>query len=289
MTSAILQEETLNFQTYNAPEVAAHYASLSYLTPCEQLLFRNHLKPGMSILDLGVGGGRTTKYLSKIASHYVGVDYSEPMIRACKEKFPALDFRLADASDLTAFPDSSFDAVVFSFNGLDSVVPTEKRLRFFRECNRVLRPTGVLIFSSHNPLSILVRPGWDRRRLRAFARRFVSQRNLFPLVVGMLTAAKAIHAFLSAAMGCTSRIIRRIPSVAFWRREGYLYDSSHGGLLIHCSIPDRVITELETFGFQLVRLMGDDYPRVSHPLLTDWYYYVFSKPDNSSIGRKFCA
>jgi hypothetical protein len=39
----------------------------------------------------------------------------------------------------------------------------------------------------------------------------------------------------------------------------------------------------------LVKLMGDDYPRASRVFLTDWYYYVFSKIDNYSIGRKSCA
>jgi len=286
----LVQEEALNLRTYRAPEVASHYAALNYLTPCEQLLFRTYIKPGMTVLDLGVGGGRTTPYLSRVASHYVGVDYSEAMIRACKTKFPNLDFMLADASDLSVFEDASFDAIVFSFNGLDSVVPDERRSRCLRECSRVLRREGTLIFSSHNPRSVLVRADWDRGRLRAFARKFVSQRNVaFPLVVGALTALKATHAFLSAATGCTLKIIRRVLQPTFWRGEGDLYDSSHGGLMIHCSIPSRVIAELAEFDFQLVRVTGDDYPRVSRPFLTDWYYYVFSKNDNYSIGRKSCA
>jgi SAM-dependent methyltransferase len=288
MTSAILQEETLNFQAYNAPDVAAHYASLSYLTPCEQLLFRNYLKPGISILDLGVGGGRTTKYLSKIASRYVGVDYSEAMIRACRGKFPALDFRLADASDLAPFGDESFDAIVFSFNGVDCLLPGEKRLRCFRECARVLRPGGVLIFSSHNPRSILVRVEWDRKRLRAFARKFVSERNTcFPLVLKTLTVAKAVHSFCRAATGSIRKMVQRIPRPAFWRGEGELFDSIHGGLMMHYSVAKFVEQELVAFDFQLVKCLGDDYPRVSGTLVTDWYYYVFSK--THFMGKQSCA
>jgi len=285
-----VQEEAVNLRAYSLPAVASHYAALNYLTPCERLIFQSYIKPGMTVLDLGVGGGRTTPYLSKVASRYVGVDYSEPMVRACRRKFPNLDFRLADASSLSAFRDASFNAVVFSFNGLDSLVPTEKRSRCIQECWRVLRAGGVLVFSSHNPRSILVRADWDGARVRAFARRLVSQRNVcFPLVVTALTVAKATHAFLSAAMRCMSKIMRRVSKSAFWRGDGELYDSSHGGLMIHCSTPDRVITELAQFNFQLVRFMGDDYPRASNAFLTDWYYYVFSKTNNSSIGRKPCA
>ena len=191
---------------------------------------------------------------------------------------------------MSAFDDASFDAIVFSFNGLDSVIPKEKRSRCLRECWRVLRPAGVLVFSSHNPRSVLVRPNWDRGRLRAFARRFTSQKNAsFSQIVTVLTAAKATHAFLSAAIGSALKISRRIPTSTFWRGEGDVYDSSHGGLRIHCAIPDRVVAELTEFDFHLVRVIGDDYPRASRMFLTDWYYYVFSKTDNGSIGRKPCA
>jgi ubiquinone/menaquinone biosynthesis C-methylase UbiE len=288
--TAPVQEEAVNLRTYLVPEVASHYAALNYLTPCEQLLFRTYVKPGMAVLDLGVGGGRTTPYLSRIAARYVGVDYSEAMVRACRRKFPTLDFVLADASDLSVFENDSFDAIVFSFNGLDSVVPGERRSRCLRECLRVLRPTGLLIFSTHNPRALLVRADWDRRRLRAFARRLVSQRNAFlPLVIAGLIMAKAIQAFVRSAAESTLRTMRRVPTTAFWRGEGDLYDPVDGGLTVHYSMPDRVIAELTAFDFRLVRLMGDDYPRVSNPFLTDWYYYVFTKNDTQSMDRKSCA
>jgi ubiquinone/menaquinone biosynthesis C-methylase UbiE len=284
------QEEAVNLRTYGIPSVASYYAALNYLTPCEKLLFQTYVKPGMRVLDLGVGGGRTTAYLSRIASRYVGVDYSEAMVQACRKKFPHLDFRLADASELSSFKDGSFDAIVFSFNGLDSVIPNEKRSRCLRECRRVLRPKGTFIFSSHNPRSVLVRVDWDSGRLKAFTRRF-RQRALvcFPLIVAALTAAKATHAFFSAAIRSLVKTIRYVPSSAFWCGQGNLHDPSHGGLIIHCAIPEQVIAELSEFDFELVTFRGDDYPRTSRAFFTDWYYYVFSKSEKSTIGRKSCA
>jgi ubiquinone/menaquinone biosynthesis C-methylase UbiE len=271
-------EDIANLQVYTNPEVAAHYASLDYLTPCERLLFDAHLKPGMAILDVGVGGGRITPYLSSIASHYVGVDYSEEMVRNCRNKFPQLDLFVADASDLSRFPDLSFDAIVMAFNTLDHVIPGEKRRRCLRECWRLLRPGGVFIFSSHNPRACFARPGWSRERLREFARRFVAERSrLFPLVFFLLTVAKAVHSFLRAAIRSVLGVIRRTTQSVFWHGEGYLLDSAHGGMMTHYWIPARVISELAEFNFQFVTLLGDDYPRKSRIWLTGWYYYVFSK------------
>src|SRR5271166_2180691 len=137
-----------NLQVYNKPDVASHYAVLNYLTPCEQFLFDLYIKPGAAILDLGVGGGRTTPYLSRSASRYVGVDYASEMIRACRKKHPNLEFIEAEASDLSSIQSSSFDAVVIAFNGIDYVIPDEKRALCCVECHRVLKPGGVLLFSS---------------------------------------------------------------------------------------------------------------------------------------------
>ncbi len=267
-----------NLRVYDTPEVAAHYAALDYLTACELFLFSTHIKPGSAVLDVGVGGGRTTTFLSNTASRYVGVDYSAAMIRICRNRFPGLEFLVSDASDLSAFEGSSFDAVIMAFNAIDYVLPDEKRWECLRECRRVLRSGGVLIFSSHNPRAILVRPAWDRERLRAFARTFVADRNvLFRPFFFALTVAKSVHSFLRAAGSSAVCTVQRVSKAAFWRGEGTLFDSSHGGLSTHCWVPERVIAELAEFGFQVVMWLGDDYPRGGHLLLTDWYYYVFQK------------
>jgi SAM-dependent methyltransferase len=281
---------TANRRIYSVPEVAAHYAALEYLTPCERFLFDRYVPPRMAILDVGVGGGRTTPHLSINASVYVGVDYSEEMVKVCRRKFPQLKFEVADVSDLSEFPDASFDVVVMSFNTLDYVLPEEKRQRCLKECHRVLREQGTLIFSSHNPRSILVRPAWNRARLRAFAGKVVDPRNrFFTAFVFLLSVLKAAHAFCRAVAYSAVRILRRLARPVFWRGEGYLFDSAHGGLMTHYSVPARVIAELEQFDFQITTLLGDDYPLRSRTLMTDWYYYVFSKNVCQPVRGEACA
>ena len=268
-----------NLQTYDAPEVAAHYAALDYLTPCERMLFEVYIPPGSAILDLGVGGGRTTSYLANRASRYVGVDYAAAMVEACKAKFPGLEFVVADAANLSAFPDASFDAVVFAFNGIDYVLPEQSRRSCFGHIQRVLRAKGVLIFSSHNARAVLIRRRWNRGLLQRIARRFsADSRVLYWLLLGTLTSARWALALAQAAGATLLRVVRRIPSHVFWRGGGSLVDSAHGGLLTHYSIPRRVISELAALHLRPERILGDDYPHTSHPYSTDWYYYVFAKP-----------
>src|SRR5262249_11469211 len=142
----------------NSAEVVSYYEGQTELQACEKHLFENHLKPGMAILDIGVGGGRTTPHLSGISGRYVGVDYSKAMVETCRRRFPTLEFRNCDATDMRQFADSAFDAVVFSFNGIDSIRSGEGRARCLAEISRVLTPEGIFIFSSHNARALGIWP-----------------------------------------------------------------------------------------------------------------------------------
>ncbi len=103
-----------------------------------------------SMLDIGVGGGRTTLHFAPVARRYIGVDYSTAMITVCRRRFRSGDllFCAADARALP-FADQSFGFVLFSYNGID-YVPHDDRLRILAEVRRVLEPGGYYAFSTHN-------------------------------------------------------------------------------------------------------------------------------------------
>lgn len=268
-----------NRTAYDSPKVAAHYAALNYLTPCERMLFDSYIPAGSSILDLGVGGGRTTSYLANRAGRYVGVDCATEMIRTCQSKFPGLQFVAANAADLSSFPDRSFDVVVFSFNGVDYVVPEQSRHSCFEHIHRILKLRGTLIFSSHNARAVLIWPRWNPERLQRTARRFsAGSKLLYGPLLALLTSARVTLACASSVGATLRRAVKRIPSRVFWRGDGILLDSIHGGVLTHYCIPSRVTAELQALGLRPERILGDDYPQPSHPFTTDWYYYVFTKP-----------
>jgi len=267
-----------NLAIYAKPEIAEIYAGMTFLAASEQALFEKYLRPQLSILDLGVGGGRTTPSLSHLASYYVGVDYSEAMVQACRRKFPDLRFEVRDAADLSSFADSSFDAVVFSYNGLDYLAPDCKRHDCLRECYRVLRDEGILIFSSHNPRSLFLGLGWDQQRLNTLANKLMGGVPPLSYVArAALTCVRAGWGLLRSGARAIPRASRRLPKRTFWRGEGYLIDPSHGGLLTHCGVPARVVEELASFRFKLLQILPEDYPRKGGLYSTRWYYYAFSK------------
>jgi SAM-dependent methyltransferase len=122
------------------------------------------------MLDIGIGGGRTTSVFSNIVQSYVGVDYSQAMCELVRERFPdiASSIQCIDARDLSGFPEGSFDLVLFSYNGLDHV-ELEDRAKVFTETRGVLRDKGTFLFSTHNLGVLLPRISREislRKRLR---------------------------------------------------------------------------------------------------------------------------
>ena len=269
-----------NLKVYRASEVVTYYADLNYLTAAEQSLFDTHLKRGTVLLDLGVGGGRTTPYLSAIASKYIGIDYSEEMIRVCRTKFPTLQFEVRDAVDLSLFANESLDAIVFSFNGIDYLLPSEKRERCLHECYRVLKPGGTFVFSCHNPRSLVVGWNWDWNSLRMKAQRIVGDRGklIFGVTLAGLSCAKFGISVWRAGIQSLPRAVRRLTTKTYWRGEGYQFDPSHGGLGTHQATPGQVIRELGEFQFKFLEMLSEDHPHKAKNWRTRWYYYAFSKP-----------
>ena len=143
--------DQVNKSAYARADVVRHYESLDMLLEPERLLLER-LTPeiaGKRILDIAVGGGRTTKYLLRISRDYTGIDYTPEFVEAARRKFEGVRILCRDARDLSDFADASFDFVLFSFNGIDSI-PHEGRLRVLAEVHRVLREGGVFMFSAHN-------------------------------------------------------------------------------------------------------------------------------------------
>lgn len=152
--------EQKNSISWEDREIVKVYASAKELHLAEQNIFnvlRDRLS-SMAMLDIGVGGGRTTMHFSPATMSYTGIDYSSPMVTACKDRFkdamPSGGFHVCDVRQMDRFGTGSFDLVLFSYNGI-GYVDHPGRLKALSEINRVLKPGGVFIFSAHNYSSMV--------------------------------------------------------------------------------------------------------------------------------------
>ena len=150
-----------NQGVYAIGEVVKHYADAGKLKTAEEAILRR-LGPqiqGKRLLDIGVGGGRTTSHLLALSTDYIGVDYSGEMVGVCRAKYPGVNFQEADARNLEAFGRATFDFIFFSFNGIDSI-DGEGRAQVLREVHAALKPGGLFLFSSHS-LRVLPERPWQ--------------------------------------------------------------------------------------------------------------------------------
>lgn len=243
-----------NRERYNDPETVRSYAQPARLTACEEYFFETYLRRGMRILDVGIGGGRTIPFLATLAGEYTGIDSASEMVAACRAKFPERDLRVMDAADLTPIADNSFDAIVFTFNGIDYLFPAEKRDAFLGEAHRTLRPEGVLIFSTHN-----------------------ARATIFPMPTStgdIPQRARETGAWLKHSL---IRAGRRITTSAFWKGQGYVLLDDHGGLTTYLATPERVREDTARRGFRWLETRGNFFPRMTSRYTTSWFYYAFAK------------
>ncbi len=254
---------------YEDPKIVADYERRQYVLPEEKILFDRykvdfHKK---RVLEIGVGAGRLAARLSEGGGSYVGVDISEPMIEACRRRFPRLHFMRCDVRCLTPFEPGSFDTVVFSLNGLDHLLPDDRRLAL-KEIYRVLHEGGLFVFSSHNldwPRPSPLTPPklhMDWRPWRMWTRN-----------------AREVGGYL---MGLGRHLLR-------WRSErwfdGYaiLNDQAHGyRTMMHFIRRESQMAQLHALGFSECRafdrvgreLTGDD------PCRDPWIYYASRAPSS---------
>jgi SAM-dependent methyltransferase len=145
--------------SYEIPDWVDIYAQWDQLLEPERRVLErlNDRLKAMKMLDVGVGGGRTTCHFAHVVKEYVGVDVDPAMVAACLRRFPerpaTVRFAQCDVRSMPMFEDETFDLVLFSFNGLDYLAH-EDRLVALREVARVTRRGGYFLFSTHNLRSI---------------------------------------------------------------------------------------------------------------------------------------
>ena len=140
---------------------------IEFLTTMDVL--KRFIQPGACILDCCAGAGAYAFALAAEGHDVTACDLVPALVDQMKErqkKEPLLtDIRVADAQDLSSFPDNRFD-VVLCMGALYHLADEKERAQAVRECVRVLKPGGLFAGAYVNKhaqlLSGLMKKGADR-------------------------------------------------------------------------------------------------------------------------------
>jgi SAM-dependent methyltransferase len=149
-----------------------------------------------TLLDIGIGAGRSTRYLLPFSTDYIGIDYSPDMVAEASRQFPGTRLEVQDARDLSTYANGQFEVVLFSFNGLDCL-SQEGRLQALEEIWRVLKPGGLFGFSSHNRTRPIVYP-WSLACLNRSKHPLRMLRNLNEYISGIRNWRQSLHCAVEA-------------------------------------------------------------------------------------------
>ncbi|MBM3243045.1 MAG: class I SAM-dependent methyltransferase [Candidatus Omnitrophica bacterium] len=179
-----------NKATYDNEKVLESMISKDRLQKAEEFIMSYVRKDilNKSILDIGVGTGRTTPYLIEISQDYIGIDYSLEMVKYCKAKYSNIKFLHCDARDMAIFNNQQFDFVFFSFNGIDYVAH-EDRIFILKEVYRVLKENGIFAFSSHNIDSKITR-AYDTSNILFSINPYTMLGNIYRYLLGITNHLK---------------------------------------------------------------------------------------------------
>ena len=128
-------------------------------------MLSNHLRSGMTVLELGCGTGSFTRELARSGADVVAIDVSPELLEIAKANYsaPNVQYQIQNAYELS-YPDAAFDSVVGS-----SVLHHLEIGAALREIYRVLKPGGGISFTEPNMLNpqiaIQKNVPWVKRKL----------------------------------------------------------------------------------------------------------------------------
>ena len=257
--------DTINRRTYAAQKVVRSYQDSDFLLKVEEIILQRLLPfiQNRKLLDIGIGGGRTTKYLLEISEDYTGVDYTLGLAEVVKRKYPHATILCADARALNISGDV-FDFALFSFNGIDSI-NHDARVKALGEIYRVLKPGGVYMFSTHN------------RDFRNFKKA--------PWREGPFFSLGYLKRFLYTLVYSPRRLMMRKYEVSTGE-YAIVNDSAHGfSLLLYYIGIRQQIKQLESIGFVQIEPYDMDGNRVENDTSFPWTYYLARKPAGPGLDK----
>ena len=211
-----------NLARYDTPWSQVEYAS-DRAHPAEAALVSTFFPPAPArVLDIGCGAGRSTVALSERGYSVVAIDLSEALLTIARDRHPALDSR--DGRDVRSSTPIASMRRLFSYNGLDVIYPLAGRLACVAEVQRVLRPLGTFVMSTHNAIGAVCCGGF-----------------FYPL------------GYPNSARFLGNQITNPVAREWYFR-----YRDGGGEHFLFSAPPARTIEQLASAGFDILTVCGDD-------------------------------
>jgi ubiquinone/menaquinone biosynthesis C-methylase UbiE len=102
---------------------------------------------GKKILDIGCGTGLYARILKKKGANVKGIDISERMVEIARKEVPNIEFKIGTAEKLP-YKSKEFDIVLAAL--MTEYLSSWNKM--LKEVKRVLKPHGLFIFSTGNPV-----------------------------------------------------------------------------------------------------------------------------------------
>ena len=103
--------------------------------------------PGRRLLDFGCGCGRVVRHWAQTGAEIHGSDVNPRLTSWCRRALPFAQFRTNGVAPPLAYGDDFFD-VVYALS-VFTHMPEALQMRWIEKLTRVLRPSGILIITTH--------------------------------------------------------------------------------------------------------------------------------------------
>jgi ubiquinone/menaquinone biosynthesis C-methylase UbiE/CelD/BcsL family acetyltransferase involved in cellulose biosynthesis len=180
---ARLQTEGISsFQDFYLQRQTEGCFDLNLAKPEVEIIRRLKLElKDMTMLDIGVGHGRTSIYFAPAVKRYDAIDLVPSMVAVARADLDDLkdcqNIQQADARKMDHIPNGAYDFILFAGEGLDEA-SAEDRSRILQEVRRVGHEGTLFYFSSRNLQSLTLKKArgvldflarWKRRILMSTA------------------------------------------------------------------------------------------------------------------------
>lgn len=112
--------------------------------------FLKYIKPGKKLLDAGCGNGRLYKELKSKKVNYLGIDFSQELLKIAKKENPRASFKYGDISQAKTWGKYKDFDVICSIAVFHNLYNKALQLKTLGHIKKSLKPGGIFIITAWN-------------------------------------------------------------------------------------------------------------------------------------------